>query len=74
DNDQEVAKNDDKYDTEESGDDDEEGSSDEEDDDEEIRDEESFDPIPQTPKSSEDEGDGEEDQGLNIGEEERLNE
>nr|GFA38325.1 hypothetical protein [Tanacetum cinerariifolium] len=34
----------------------------------------SFDPIPKTPKGSEDEGDGEEDQGLNIGEEERLNE
>nr|GEZ13383.1 hypothetical protein [Tanacetum cinerariifolium] len=31
----------------------------------------SFDPIPQTPKNSEDEGDGEEDLGLNIGEEER---
>nr|GEV38151.1 hypothetical protein [Tanacetum cinerariifolium] len=40
----------------------------------EKRDGESFDPIPQTPKSSEDEGDGGEDQGLNIGEEERLNE
>nr|GEW37254.1 hypothetical protein [Tanacetum cinerariifolium] len=39
-----------------------------------TKDEESFDPIPQTPKSSEDEGDGKEDQGLNIGEEERLNE
>nr|GFC53119.1 hypothetical protein [Tanacetum cinerariifolium] len=33
-----------------------------------------FDPIPQTSESSEDEGNGEEDQGLNIGEEERLNE
>nr|GEW14829.1 hypothetical protein [Tanacetum cinerariifolium] len=67
------GKNDDKDDTEESGDDDEEGGSDEEDDDEETVDEESFDPIPQTPESSEDEGNGEEDQGLNIGEEERLN-
>nr|GEZ19192.1 hypothetical protein [Tanacetum cinerariifolium] len=38
------------------------------------RDDESFDPIPQTPKSSEDEGDGEEDQDLTIGEEERRNE
>nr|GFC28664.1 hypothetical protein [Tanacetum cinerariifolium] len=74
DEDQEVAKNDDKDDTKESGDDDEEGSIDEEDDNEEIRDEESFDPIPQTPKSSEDEGNGEEDQGLNISEEERHNE
>nr|GEY14461.1 hypothetical protein [Tanacetum cinerariifolium] len=70
----EVAKNDDKNDTEESGDDDEEGSSDEEDDNEEKRDEESFDPIPQTSERSKDEGDGKEDQDLNIGEEERLNE
>nr|GFC57673.1 hypothetical protein [Tanacetum cinerariifolium] len=38
------------------------------------RDEESFDPIPKTPESSEDEGNGEEDQGLRISEEERLNE
>nr|GEZ06603.1 monodehydroascorbate reductase [Tanacetum cinerariifolium] len=44
---------------------------DEEETDDETRDEESFDPIPQTPESSEDEGDSEEDQGLNIGEEER---
>nr|GEZ84191.1 hypothetical protein [Tanacetum cinerariifolium] len=72
--DQEVAKNDDKDDAEESRDDDEEGGSDEEDDDEETRDDESFDPIPQTPESNEDEGNGAEDQGLNIGEEERLNE
>nr|GEX07557.1 hypothetical protein [Tanacetum cinerariifolium] len=70
DEDQEVAKNNDKDDTEESGDDDEEGSSDEEDDNEETKDEESFDPIPQTSESSKDEGDGKEDQGLNIGEEE----
>nr|GEV10247.1 hypothetical protein [Tanacetum cinerariifolium] len=34
--------------------------------DEETREEESFDPILQTPKDSEDEGDGEEDLGLNI--------
>nr|GFA88499.1 hypothetical protein [Tanacetum cinerariifolium] len=71
---QEVVKNDDKDDTEESGDDDKEGSSDEEDDDEETRDEEGFDPIPQTPEDSEDDGDGEEDLGLNIGEEERHDE
>nr|GEY01171.1 hypothetical protein [Tanacetum cinerariifolium] len=58
----EVAKHDDKDDSEESGDVDEEGESDEEDDNEETKDEESFDPIPQTPKSSKDEGDGEEDQ------------
>nr|GEX39364.1 hypothetical protein [Tanacetum cinerariifolium] len=66
----EVAKHDDKDDTEESGDDDKESGSDEEDDDEETRDEESFDPITRTPESSEDEGDGEEDQGLNVDKEE----
>nr|GEX32493.1 hypothetical protein [Tanacetum cinerariifolium] len=48
-----------------------EGGDDKHEFDEETRDEESFDPIPQTPKDSEDEGDGEEDLGLNIGEEER---
>nr|GFC84185.1 hypothetical protein [Tanacetum cinerariifolium] len=37
---------------------------------EETRDEEIFDPIPQTPKSSDDEGNGEEDLGLNVGGEE----
>nr|GFA94882.1 hypothetical protein [Tanacetum cinerariifolium] len=74
DEEQEIAKNDDKDDTEENGDDDEEGSSDEKDDNKEIRDEESFDPIPQTLESSEDKGDGKQDQGLNIGEKERLNE
>nr|GEY21806.1 hypothetical protein [Tanacetum cinerariifolium] len=67
DKEQEVTKNDDKDDTEESDDDDKEGSSDEEDDDEETKDEESFDLILQTPKRSKDEGDGEEDPGLNTG-------
>nr|GFA59449.1 hypothetical protein [Tanacetum cinerariifolium] len=56
------------------GDVDEEGENDKEDYNEETRDEESFDPIPKTPESSEDEGNGEEDQGLRISEEERLNE
>nr|GFD25880.1 hypothetical protein [Tanacetum cinerariifolium] len=37
---------------------------------EETRDEESFDPIPQTPKNSDNEGNGDQDLGLNIGEEE----
>nr|GFC38810.1 hypothetical protein [Tanacetum cinerariifolium] len=46
------------------------GESDEEVDDEETRVEESFDPIPHTPESSKDEGDGEENQGLNVNEEE----
>nr|GEZ59467.1 hypothetical protein [Tanacetum cinerariifolium] len=62
--DQEVVRDDNK-------DDDEEGGDDEQESDEETRQEESFDPIPQTSESSKDEGDGEEDQGLNIGEEER---
>nr|GEZ10264.1 retrovirus-related Pol polyprotein from transposon TNT 1-94 [Tanacetum cinerariifolium] len=69
DDDQEVGRDDDKDDDEEGGDyeqeyDDEEFA-------EETRDEESFDPISQTSKNSEDEGNGKEDQGLNIGEEER---
>nr|GEX93454.1 retrovirus-related Pol polyprotein from transposon TNT 1-94 [Tanacetum cinerariifolium] len=53
------------------GDDDEEGGSDE---DEEKRDEESFDPIPQTPESSEDKGNGAEEIGLNVERKEGLNE
>nr|GEX62127.1 hypothetical protein [Tanacetum cinerariifolium] len=59
---------------EDDDDEDKNGKSDKEDDNEETRDEESFDPIPRTPKSSEDEGNGKEDQGLRINEEERLNE
>nr|GFA03543.1 hypothetical protein [Tanacetum cinerariifolium] len=38
------------------------------------KEEESFDPIPRTPKESEDDGNGEEDQGLRISEEERMHE
>nr|GFB30848.1 hypothetical protein [Tanacetum cinerariifolium] len=36
--------------------------------------EESFDPIPRTPEDSEDDGNGKEDQGLRISEEERMHE
>nr|GEY74303.1 hypothetical protein [Tanacetum cinerariifolium] len=68
DDDQEVERDDDKDDEEEGEDDDQEY--DEEEYDEETRDEESFDPIPKTPKNSEDEGNGEEEHGLNIGGEE----
>nr|GFA74244.1 hypothetical protein [Tanacetum cinerariifolium] len=57
-----------------SEDDDEEGGDDEHESNEETREEESFDPIPQTHEDSEDEGNGEEDLGLNIGEEERHDE
>nr|GFA26386.1 hypothetical protein [Tanacetum cinerariifolium] len=56
--DQDVVRDDDKDDDEEGGDDESN---------EETRDEESFDPIPQTLEDSEDEGDREEDLGLNIG-------
>nr|GEY81389.1 hypothetical protein [Tanacetum cinerariifolium] len=69
DDEQEVDRDDDKDDDDEKG-----GDDDQEDEEkyaEETIDEESFDPIPQTPEDSEDDGDGEEDQGLNIGEEER---
>nr|GEV13181.1 hypothetical protein [Tanacetum cinerariifolium] len=79
DDDHEEEKNDDKDNAEESRDADEEGGGDEqeydeEDDDEETRDEESFDPIPQKPKSSKDKGTGAEDIGLNVEREEGLNE
>nr|GEZ67824.1 hypothetical protein [Tanacetum cinerariifolium] len=64
---------DDDSDKEDEGDDGEEGNGDDDEEfAEETRYEESFDPIPQTPKNSKDEGDGEEDLGLNIGEEERY--
>nr|GFD35854.1 hypothetical protein [Tanacetum cinerariifolium] len=38
------------------------------------KEEESFDPIPRTPEESKDDGNGEEDQGLRISEEERMHE
>nr|GFA07414.1 hypothetical protein [Tanacetum cinerariifolium] len=60
-------------DTERGGDNDEESESDEESDGDETREEESFDPIPRTSEDSEDDGNGKEDQGLRISEEERLN-
>nr|GEW01744.1 hypothetical protein [Tanacetum cinerariifolium] len=66
--DQEVVGDDDKDDEEEGGDDEHEYDDDESD--EETRDEESFDPIPQTPKHSDDEGSSEEDLRLNVGGEE----
>nr|GEU43372.1 hypothetical protein [Tanacetum cinerariifolium] len=55
------------------GDDGEEGDDDDDDDDdgeEETREEESFDPFLKTPKNNEDEGNGEEELGLNVGREE----
>nr|GEX73314.1 hypothetical protein [Tanacetum cinerariifolium] len=69
----EVVRNDDKDDEK---DDQEEGGDDEheyveEEYNEETKDEESFDPISKTPKNSDDEGNGDEDLGLNIGGEER---
>nr|GEW61709.1 Gag-Pol polyprotein [Tanacetum cinerariifolium] len=66
--DQEVERDDDKVDEEEGGDDEHEYNDEESD--EETRDEESFDPILQTPKNSDDEGSGEEDLELNVGGEE----
>nr|GFD24133.1 hypothetical protein [Tanacetum cinerariifolium] len=65
DDDQEVIRDDEKDDEEEGGDDEQEYDEDEYD--EETRDEESFDPIPKTPENSDDEGNGEEDLGLNVG-------
>nr|GFC45822.1 hypothetical protein [Tanacetum cinerariifolium] len=63
-NDQEVVRDD-----EEEGRDDEQEYTEEEYD-EETKDEETFDPIPKTPKNSDDEGNGEEDLDLNVGREE----
>nr|GFA39402.1 hypothetical protein [Tanacetum cinerariifolium]GFA56506.1 hypothetical protein [Tanacetum cinerariifolium] len=67
--DQEVVRDDDKDGEEEGRDDEHKFNKDESY--EETRDKESFDPFPQTPKNSKDEGNGEEDLGLNIGDEER---
>nr|GEY76273.1 hypothetical protein [Tanacetum cinerariifolium] len=72
DDDHEVVRDDDKDDEKEGGNDEQEY--DEEEYDEETRDEESFDPISKTPENSEDEGNGEEDLGLNVGREEGHNE
>nr|GEU36119.1 retrovirus-related Pol polyprotein from transposon TNT 1-94 [Tanacetum cinerariifolium] len=58
-------------------DDDQEDEGDDDEDDEEKgepRDEESFDPIPKTPEDTDDEGNGEENLGLNVGREEGYNE
>nr|GFA38084.1 hypothetical protein [Tanacetum cinerariifolium] len=65
--DDEVERDDDKDDEEEGGDDDQEYDDEYA---EETRDEKSFDPIPQTPENSDDEANGEEDLGLNVGGEE----
>nr|GEY46450.1 hypothetical protein [Tanacetum cinerariifolium] len=70
DEDEEIAKTDEQDDTERCRDDDEETKSDGD----ETREEESFDPIPRTPKDSEDDGNSEEDQGFRISEEERIDE
>nr|GEX95306.1 hypothetical protein [Tanacetum cinerariifolium] len=67
DDEEEISKIDKQVDTE-SGGDDEETKSDRESEEEETREkeDESFDPIPKTPKDSEDDGNGEDDQGLRI--------
>nr|GEW96987.1 hypothetical protein [Tanacetum cinerariifolium] len=59
DDEEEIAKIDVHDDIERRGDDNEESENDEESDDEETREEESFDPIPRTPKESEDDGNDE---------------
>nr|GEX12226.1 hypothetical protein [Tanacetum cinerariifolium] len=77
DDDQEIKRDDEKDDKEDAGDN--EQDSDEEEfihpslsthAEEEPMDEESFDPIPKTPKDTDDEGNGEEDLGLHVGREE----
>nr|GEV14341.1 hypothetical protein [Tanacetum cinerariifolium] len=73
---EEIAKLDEQEDTESGTDDAEETESDGESEEEETREEEeeSFDLIPRTPEDDEDGGNGEEDQGLRISEEERIQE
>nr|GEW64113.1 hypothetical protein [Tanacetum cinerariifolium] len=77
DDDQEVERDDEKDDEEEGGDNEQDFDEDEfihpnlsTHTEEEPRDEESFDPIPKTPKDSDDEGNKEENLGLNFGREE----
>nr|GEU82359.1 hypothetical protein [Tanacetum cinerariifolium] len=74
DNDEEDERDDSEEGEEDDDDENKDGESDEHEYDEETREEERFDPIPQTPEDSEDEDDGEEDIGLNIGKEERYDE
>nr|GEY49698.1 hypothetical protein [Tanacetum cinerariifolium] len=76
DDEEEISKIDEQEATESGEGDDEETESDGESEEEETREneEESFDPIPRTPKESEDDGNDEEDQGLRISEEERMQE
>nr|GFB14791.1 hypothetical protein [Tanacetum cinerariifolium] len=73
DDEEELVKNDDE-DTESGREGDEVSESEGESDKEETRQEESFDPIPRTPKGSEDEGNDEEDQELRLSKEARIQE
>nr|GEX13160.1 hypothetical protein [Tanacetum cinerariifolium] len=74
DDEEEISKIDEPEDTESGGGDEEETESDEVSAEEETREEEeeSFDPILRTPEDSEDDGNGEVDQGLRVSEEQRL--
>nr|GFB02589.1 hypothetical protein [Tanacetum cinerariifolium] len=76
DNEEEISKIDDQEATESGEGDDEETESDRESEEEETREkeEESFDLIPRTPEDNEDDVNGEEDQGVRISEEERMQE
>nr|GEZ79420.1 hypothetical protein [Tanacetum cinerariifolium] len=76
DDEEEISKIDEQEATESGEGADEETKSDGKSEDEETtkKEEESFDPITRTPKESEDDGNGEEDQGLRISEEERIQE
>nr|GFB11924.1 hypothetical protein [Tanacetum cinerariifolium] len=76
DDEEEISKIGEQEATENDEGDDETTESDRESEDEETREqeEESFDPIPQTPEDNEDDDNNKEDQGLRIGEEERMQE
>nr|GEW45029.1 retrovirus-related Pol polyprotein from transposon TNT 1-94 [Tanacetum cinerariifolium] len=72
---QEIPKTNEQGKADSGRDEDEDSKSEEEDDDdEETQEEESFDHIPRTPEESEDDGNDEEEHGLEDGEEERLTE
>nr|GEZ20210.1 hypothetical protein [Tanacetum cinerariifolium] len=73
--DDDAQDDDDGQDDENKDDDDQdEGNDDDDQEEEKTRDEESFDPIPKIPKNTDDEGNGEENLGMNVGREEGQNE
>nr|GFA60454.1 hypothetical protein [Tanacetum cinerariifolium] len=67
DGDDDEEESDEQDDDENKDDDDQDEGDNDDQEEEEIKDEESFDPIPKTPENTDDEGNGEENLGLNVG-------